>query len=269
MIPDKPKGKQKVTLRIPSVPPLFTYALLVTLLVVALAHFTAPPDADMVLNRLGLEGNAVLEGGQYWRIITALLLTATPAEPGLLSGVFGGFLLLVTLYTLYTVGIEMEKLWGTPRAILVYTLGGASGAAITLLTVPLGLLEPNLPLSAATAGILALIGAEMVYLYKHRRLYRKMAPQRQAFLLVIVLVNLILSAFSARTDFIGAFFALIGGGVLAAFISPYMLPRQHPDDPDALLAEDINPLSRRPIPVTIYTMAVMLVLAIAINLPQG
>ncbi|MEO0563257.1 MAG: rhomboid family intramembrane serine protease [Chloroflexota bacterium] len=256
----------QVSLRIPSNTPIFTYLLWITLLVVALAHFMdVPPAPDPFLDTLSVLGVPLLEQAQFWRLISALLLIATPAEASTGAYILGAVYLGMSLYTLWIVGMEMEPLWGSQRTILVYLLGGGLGGAVSVLLMALGLRDLSLGTTTATAGLMALIGAQMVYLFKHRKLYRQMAPQRQAFLLGVALVNLILAAFAAHADFIGVVFAMIGGGVLAAYISPFMLPRPHPDEPNALLAEDVNPLRGRLIPVTVYTLAVMAVVAAAIQ----
>jgi membrane associated rhomboid family serine protease len=266
MLPQNQKPSEQVSLRIPSTTPLFTYALLFTLLVIAIAHLTTGGGTDMIQNELGLTGQAVIQQQQYTRLLTALLLLGTPATTGAGALIFASIGIIMSLYTLYSVGIEMEQLWGTPRTLLVYTLGGAFGGAVSLLLIPFGGMPPDLPLATASGGILALLGAQLVYLYKHRRLYRAMVPRRQAFLLVLATLNLIVIAFATHTDFIGGILALLAGGVLAAFISPFMLPRQHPDDPNALLAEDVNPLRGQVLAVTLFTMAIMLLVAVTVNL---
>lgn len=271
MLPDKPKKNAdgRVALRIPSGRARLTYTLLFVLLMVALAHFTAPPTADGILDALGLRADAVLGQLQYYRLVSALLLAPTPGAEGALAYALGAAGLVVTLYTLYNVGAEMEAFWGTPRTLLVYSLGGMFGGSVTLLLTALGLFRGDAPIATATGGVLALAGAQVVYLYKHRRLYRVMVPRRQAFLAGLVTVNLVLSAFSARVDFLGTLAALLGGAALAAFISPFMLLRQHPDDPSTLLAEDVNPLAANLLAVGGFGGVVALVVAVAVNLPVG
>jgi len=271
MLPDKPKKNAdgRVALRIPSGTAGFTYALLFVLLLVALAHFTAAPTADAIMARLGLQAAPVLEQLQYYRLVSALLLAPTPGAETALSYILGTVVLVVTLYTLYNVGAEMEAFWGTPRTILVYSLGGMLGGSATLLLAALGFFPADVALATASGGIMAMAGAQVIYLYKHRRLYRVMVPRRQAFLLGLVAANLVLTALSNRADFVGTLVALLGGGALAAFISPFMLPRQHPDDPNALLAEDVNPLAANLLAVGGFSGAVALLVAVAVNLPTG
>jgi membrane associated rhomboid family serine protease len=270
MQPDKPKNSAegRVALRIPSGRAVFTYLLMFVLLMIAVAHVTTAPEVDGIQAQLGLQAAAVLEGLQYFRLVSALLLVPTPATTTVLGYLLGIVAAVVALYTLYSVGMEMEALWGTPRTLLVYSLGGMFGGSVTLLLAALGLYSREAALATATGGVLAMAGAQVVYLYKHRRLYRAMVPRRQAFLGVLVTLNLVLSALSGRVDFVGTLAACIGGAVLAAFVSPFMLPRQHPDDPNALLAEDVNPLAANGVAVSGFMGLVLLVVVVAVNLVE-
>lgn len=260
---ETPKTAQPITLHIPSVTPVFTVTMLFTMFILWLVRIPASAESDAVLMRMGLSGNGVLGLLQYYRLMTSQFLLEGAYPPARWWGVVHGIL---SLYTLYIVGIPTEKLWGNTRTALVFILGGMTGVMVTLLLVPFGLLSASAEMTTASYSILALLSAEMVYLYKHRRLYRVHAQKRQIYLSGLLVVNLIVIAFAPHVDLFGVLGALAGGVLLAAFISPYMLPRRHPDHEQGLLAEDINPLGRRTLFLILYIMGLIGVLVAAILL---
>lgn len=251
---------QPITLHIPSVSPVFTVTMLFTLLLLWVVRLPMSFDSDAVLSRLGFSGNTVLSLSQYYRLMTAQFLLEAAYVPTRILGVLHA---IISAYTLYIVGVPTEKLWGNARTALVFILGGMTGVMVTLLLVPFDLLPANVQMTAASYSILALLAAEMVYLYKHRRIYRVHARRRQFFLVGLAAVNLVLIAFMPHVDLSGVLGSMAGGAVLAALISPYMLPRQHPDDPNGLLAEDANPLARRWWAVSLYIALLIGLLAAA------
>lgn len=252
---------QPVTLHIPSVTPVVTVSLLIVCALMWLVRILNTAPADVTLSAFALQGDALLVQRQYYRLLTSLLLLEGVSVVGILQA-------LLSLYTLYIVGIPTEKLWGSLRMGLVYVLGGLSGAVLSVLSVPLGILDINALMVSAPNAIMALVGAELVYLYKHRVLYRQKARIRQYYLAGLAVLNLLVGAFAPHVDLLGMLAGIGGGALLAAYISPYMLPRQHPDHPNALIADDGNPLRLRWVALSIYSLGVLGIFALAVNLPR-
>lgn len=241
--------KQSVKLRIPSVSPIFTISMLIVGFLTFLARFRADALSDVILQRLGIQGAAVLEQYQLYRLFTAQILLEQFYPPLAYLGIIQA---LLSLYTLYIVGSSMERLWGNTRFALVYVLGGTTGAIVSLLLVASGVIPADIYLVTAPNAILAVLGAEWVYMFKHRRLYTRQGQLRRNYLIGLAVLNLIVGAFVARVDLFGLLGGLVGGGILATIISPLHLPRPHPDEPGALLGEDVNPLHRRTLMLTLY-----------------
>lgn len=254
-------SRQRVSLRLAASNPLITVLLLVVLFFLLIARLNAPEDA--VLQALGVGGESTLRAG-YYRIMTALLLTALPRGGDLWWA--AGHVIL-NFYTLYIVGVSTERIWGSARFGLLYLLGGATGATLTLLLVPLNWLAADRVLSGAVYGVLALVAGELVYLYKHRRLYRAQGNLRRNYLIGLAVLNGVVGLFlPQQVSWLGMLGGLAGGALLAAFISPLHMPRPHPTEPGVLQGEDINPLRARLIFLALYITGVLGLVLISLAL---
>jgi hypothetical protein len=70
----------------------------------------------------------------------------------------------------------------------------------------------------------------------------------------------------ARIDNWAHLGGVIGGVALAWAIGPIYIVRRHPEIPDALLGEDINPLKNRYWTLSVFGIVLMAVLLVARNL---
>ncbi|MFZ4828512.1 MAG: rhomboid family intramembrane serine protease [Phototrophicaceae bacterium] len=252
LVRDIPK-QQQVKLRIPTTSPISTLVLLIFGGILS-AYSVLNPYSTVVLDALGMHPIRVLVDQRLNLIFTSLFVTEGGAEARL---VWGSATLLM-LYTHYIVGMEMERLWGTQRYLLVYMMGGIGGVMMGLLFYSVSApARQSTPFAGMAVAVMATLGAGLVYLIKHRKLLAKPAEVRRNFLLGVAGANLILGAFSPHTDI----FALLGGmmcGLLLGWIiSPYHTLRNHPDEPGVLLAEDVNPLHRHYLPLLAYTIGLV------------
>ncbi|MEM6282879.1 MAG: rhomboid family intramembrane serine protease [Chloroflexota bacterium] len=263
--PDKNASEStgQLTLRIPTVTPAFTAVMLVLLFLLTLVRIPTGPEADTLLQVFGVSGEGALQNRQAYRALTALFLLEQPYATGAASLITGLIALVISLYSFYIIGTSAERLWGHVRFGLVYFLGGMAGTLTTLIFVGAGAIPVGALVVGAPAGIVATLGGEIIYMYRHRKLYGQRGQQRRGFLGMLVLLNLIAGAFAARTDLFGLLGALIGGAVLAWYIAPVHLPRPHPEDPGALLGEDVNPITRRLVPLAVYATGLVALLALA------
>ncbi len=235
--PPKKKPRQQVSLRIPSVSPLLTYLMLFCSGALVLSGIASVETAESLIATLGVNVIAVVNDAQFYRPFSALFLNANPQGPNPAINLAHA---ASTLYLLYIIGSSTERLWGHVRYALVFILGGMAGAVLSM-----SLSAPNVFLVAAANGVLAAGGAELVYLYKHRKLLGRNGRRRRNYLAALMAINLVLAFFAANVDLWGPLGGLIGGAVLGWAISPFHVVRMHPDEPGALLGEDVNPLARR------------------------
>lgn len=254
------KANQQVTLRIPTATPTVTALLVLTLLLLWVANMAQ--GENMLLRQAGLGEASVLEALQLHRLLTSLVLLPAPTERMALTIAMG----LLSLYTLYIVGNSMERLWGNLRFALVYLLVGLLGVVLTLLLMVLGLLPGDGFYAAAPGAVLGLLGAEWMYMRRHRKLYGQRGQQRQLYLAGLAALNIMLMVFAPFVDVVGSLASLAGGVVLAWQAGPLHLPTQHPDEPGALLGEDVNPLRTRWLTLLIFATLILAFLTAALYL---
>ncbi|MFW5696184.1 MAG: rhomboid family intramembrane serine protease [Phototrophicaceae bacterium] len=196
---------------------------------------------------------AVLQFGEYHRLLTSMFLHSLDSP----------FHIVFNMFALYAIGITVERFFGHTRFLVVYFLGGLTGSIFSVLLSPADVVSVG-----ASGAVFAIFGAEMVFLYNHRKLFGEMARTQFRQLVVIALLNFAFGIFSTLSAsgtaidnwaHIGGF---IGGGVITWFIGPILIPRRHPTQPGALTIEDINPLNQRYQPLLAY-VSVMLLLLLA------
>lgn len=246
--------RKQVTLNIPSVTPYITYAVIV-LLVAGFVATAAIPD---LLASGGLAPFPLNYQGEYFRLPLSLFLHTNLAH------------LLVNIFVLYRFGTDQERIFGYWRYGLILLLGGLAGAAFG------SLLPEDVIVRGASSAVCAMLGAELVYLYQHRKLLGAGGRMRRnlviGFLAAALVVGVIYSAGSHINVFANwtPLAGLIGGAVLAWFLAPVFNIVIHPERREEFRAEDINPLrGNKPITIiSLYMSAVILVLMLGRFLSQ-
>jgi membrane associated rhomboid family serine protease len=154
--------------------------------------------SSSALCRLGaLNAPAVIEGGQYWRLLTVMVLHA-----GIIHWAFNS-------YALFIFGPTLETLLGKVRFLALYIGCGfaASGASLLISHTQLGV--------GASGAIFGLLGALVAFFYRRRDVGGRGALQN---LLLVLALNLFIGARVANVDnvaHIGGFLAgLLAMGLL-------------------------------------------------------
>jgi rhomboid protease GluP len=251
--PDEPQN-QRVMLHIPVVRPYVVYALIaINVLIFFLAFYAFSDIQRLQLYNWGANNQrAVLEFGEYYRLLTAMFLHGSLVH------------ILFNMYALWIIGQTVEGLFGHVRFVLIYFLGGLAGSILSVMLNPAGVTSVG-----ASGAVFAIFGAEMIYLYEHRTLLGAIGRAQLRQLLMIAGINFaygILTTFSpggVRIDNWGHVGGFIGGLIMARLIGPIFIVRQHPQVRGALTADDINPLHRRQQPVLIYVSALLTLLILA------
>lgn len=251
---------QQVTLRIPSVSPIVTFALLILYALMLAASLFNRDNTATLLDILSAQPIAILLGQSY-RLLSGLLFIELAVSP---RAWVGALHTAVGLYTLYIVGNATEKLWGNLRFAVLFLLSGLTGSVVSVALTATALVPESATFVTATGAILGALAGELVYLYKHRKLYARRAILRRNFLLGVLVVNLLTGAFAARVDLFGMLGGFVGGVVLASFISPFHLPRQDPEQPTTLITEDVNPLRTRIVPIMLYLVGILGLLVLSV-----
>jgi rhomboid protease GluP len=203
-----------------------TYALLaaniaVFLLITAVSPGTQDPGA---LIAFGAKTNALLERGEWFRLIAPIFIHA-----GILH-------LLLNSYALWMVGMQVEKLYGSARFLLIYLLSGVGGVVGSYIGQALTPESSDLPSVGASGAIFGLFGVLAVFGFRYRReLPPAIRRAVTAGVLPVILINLLIG-FSIRfIDNSAHIGGLLTGAVLALII-PYIAPgRERVSKTDFLL----------------------------------
>lgn len=268
--PAQQAPRQKVMLRIPSVSPTVTYVLLAINIIVFFIR-AASPDLDESIFLWGAShAPDILLNGEYYRLVTAMFLHAGIYGP-LGTYMFANALhIIFNMYILYAVGMSLERLFGHARFLIIYLFGGLGGSVLSLL---LG--NWNSYSVGASGAVFAILGAEFIYLYHHRKLMGEAGRARRNSLISFAVINLLFGIASAipgsqmRIDNWAHIGGLAGGLILAWFISPILTLRAHPEHPGEFLGEDTNPLNKKYWIVSVYLTALVVLVFVGVSLARG
>jgi rhomboid protease GluP len=165
--------------------------------------------------QLGGLNQELVRDGEWWRLITVMFL-----HGGLLHILFNGF-------ALYAFGMEMERLIGGWRFLLIYFLGGLGGS---LLSFGLG----NYPVAVGASGaIFALLGGMTGFLWRHRQVFGSVGRNYLYNLLFTIFINAVITFSIPNIDVYAHF-----GGLAMGLILGYFLPSDYTRRP--VTTENLN-----------------------------
>jgi membrane associated rhomboid family serine protease len=158
------------------------------------------------LHRLGaLEPYAVIVGGEYWRLFTALFLHGGYAHLGF------------NLFALYVLGPPLERSIGAIRFAICYLISGlGSSAGVVVLTI-LGLVHVG-QLVGASGCVMGIVGAWAGFLLRLRHAPR--AKQRLANIVMIVLIQIAFDLSTPQVSMAAHLCGLMTGFVLGLILAP-------------------------------------------------
>lgn len=245
--PQQPRrDDQQVMLHIPFVKPYFIWGIIVINVVIfAIGEFSPTLGFNFIFYGANNQV-AVLIDGEYLRLFSAMFLH------GSLPHVF------FNMYSLYAIGSSVEGLFGHTRLALIYVLGGLTGSLLSVLFN-----GPMVVSVGASGAVFAVFGAEIIYVYQHRKLLGDNGRRQLRQLLIFAGINFAFGLLSSLNlgavsidnwAHIGGF---LGGAFLTWYIGPLFLLRRHPQREGAFLAEDANPLRKSYQAVSLYTAALL------------
>jgi rhomboid protease GluP len=266
---DPQRPRQQLTLHLPRVEPLVTYGLLALNIGVFILRALSPRLNENLLLNGANNPIAVLVDGEYHRLLASMFLHSSIITPDGEYMLQNSLHLIFNMYILYSVGTTLEALFGHWRFGLVYLLGGLAGSVLSTVFNP-----PQTFAVGASGAVFAILGAEFIYLYRHRKLLGEMGRAQMRHLFTLIVINLM---FGLVTEFGGGvridnwahLGGLIGGVVLTWNIGPLLNLQKHPDIPNHVIGVDINPLRRKWWAVSLYISALLLILLVASILARG
>jgi rhomboid protease GluP len=156
---------------------------------------------------LGGKISPLIQMGQFWRLITPILLHDSSLPYGLLHIGFN-------MYALYALGPVLESYYGHGRYLGLYLLGGLGGNILSFLMSP-----GFTPSIGASTSLFGLITAWGIFIFLNRSI---LGPQARAMLnnvVMIVVINLALGL-SGSIDNWGHLGGLITGLAFSWFAGP-------------------------------------------------
>jgi membrane associated rhomboid family serine protease len=131
---------------------------------------------SVTLHRLGsLDFFAVIQKGEFWRLISALFLH------------FNFLHLGFNLFALYVLGPPLEKIIGTIRFAICYLISGIGSTAGVILLTLLKIVRPA-ELIGASGSVMGIVGAWAGFLFRHRQMWQ--AKQRLLNILLIIAIQI-------------------------------------------------------------------------------
>jgi rhomboid protease GluP len=191
-----------------------TYALLAANVGVFLLMEVASGGTNnlQTLIAFGAKTNGLLRSGEWFRLITPVFIHA-----GLLH-------LVLNSYALWVVGMQVEKLYGSARFLLIYLLSGVGGVAGSYLGQTLLPRPFDAPSVGASGAIFGLFGVLAVFGFRYRR---EMPPAiRRAMtagVLPVIVINLFIGFSIEFIDNSAHIGGLLTGAALTLVI-PYIAP---------------------------------------------
>lgn len=204
-----PPGPPMVRIQLPPHNPWMVYTILgLTIAIFALQMLSQSLLRVDYLAALGMKYNDAIRAGQFWRLLTPVLLHGSVIHIGF------------NMYALYVIGPGLERFYGHGRFLLLYLIGGFAGNVLSFILSP----EPSL---GASTAIFGLIAAEGIFILKNRFLFGAEARPLIVNIGMIILINLALGL-SPGIDNWGHLGGLIGGLAFAWFAGPLLHLRQQP-----------------------------------------
>jgi rhomboid protease GluP len=197
-----PTGKTQIILRLPPRKPVVTYVTLGITIVVFLlqlgSEFLYQIDYPLFfLSKI----NEYIQVGQFWRLITPVLLHGSIAHIGF------------NMYALYALGPELERFYGHWRFLALYLIGGFTGNVFSFL------FSDSISVGASTA-IFGLVAAQGIFIFKNKQFFRNTRKALTNIIMVIAF-NLVLGL-SPGIDNFGHLGGLIGGASFAWLAGPLL-----------------------------------------------
>jgi len=193
--------------------PFFTYVLLgLNALVFLMMELAGGSQNNEILVRFGANYGPLILQGQLWRLFTSMFL-----HIGLQHLVFNSI-------GLFIFGVEMERIYGRYRYLVIYLLAGLFGSLASF-----AVKGPYQFSAGASGAIFGIIGMNLAFFWVYRHKLGEYGRQRRRMVWVLIIINLVLGYTVLPSDNMAHI-----GGTVAGFILGYALaPRYSIDHSDS------------------------------------
>lgn len=186
-------------------PPYVTFAILAVTIVIGVLELFGPRTLSRDLVNLLALTKTGMEHGQYWRLLTVVLVH----DPS-------SFLhLAFNMYALYIIGPLVEALYGPVRYTLIYLVAAAGGSAASFVF-------SNAAVSVGASGaIFGLFSVLLVSNVVHKPLLTRNARALTQQIVMLIGINLVISVVVPGIDIS----AHVGGLIAGAWLGLVIVPR--------------------------------------------
>lgn len=154
-------------------------------------------DIDVnVLNMLGAKNNELISNGEYYRLISCMFLHGNLIH------------IASNMYSLYSVGYIVEKVYGKTRYILIYFISGIISSIFSFA------FSSGISVGASGA-IFGVLGAVLVFAFKLRQ---KMGKELLINILSVIALNIFIGLSLTNIDNFAHAGGLIGGIIVSIIV---------------------------------------------------
>ncbi|MDM8526802.1 rhomboid family intramembrane serine protease [Anaerolineales bacterium HSG24] len=218
-------------LSIPFNKPVVTYPMIgVIVLVFGIFAFQAGGTGTRLYSSMliiyGANFGQYIVEGEVWRFFTSMFLHGSPAH------------LLFNAYALFIFGLEMERIFGADRYLVIYTLSGLFGSLTSFATNGINTFSVG-----ASGAIFGIIGMNLAYFLIHRKQMGQFGRQRVSSILMIIGINIMFGLAMPNIDNMAHMGGLAAGFLMGLGLAPrYNV--QNPGTYDAHLVDTISLYNR-------------------------
>ncbi len=200
---DQPSPPSPVALPLPLYQPLFTYILLGAIIIIWVLMQLAGRTWQLeIMAAFANYGPAILQG-EIWRLLTSMFLHAN------LQHIF------FNAYSLYILGMGMERLYGSGRFLVVYMLAGLFGSLLSFAGRGPAVLSVG-----ASGAIFGLIGMQLAFFLIHHRTFGSSGRAQIMNTLLVIGFNLFLGFTIPGIDNLAHIGGLVAGFALGYGLTP-------------------------------------------------
>ncbi len=196
---------QRVRVTLPLAPPRAVYALLaINVIMFGITLLLAGRIGNSgALYVLGAKENRAIDAGQWWRLLTPMVLHGNLTH------------LLFNSWALYSFGMEAERMFGTARFLAVYLLAGLAGSIASYM------FNPDALSVGASGAIFGLLGALAAFSFSARSLIGWEASKMQlGQMATLVVINLAFGLAVPNIDNSAHIGGLLAGGLVGLGLAP-------------------------------------------------
>lgn len=192
-----------------------TFALLGIIVVIFLLQSVEQPNffnvtwpscfgGSKILHDWASCGPAMIQGGELWRLFTLMFLHGNAAHIGF------------NALALYSLGMDMERIYGRYRFLFIYIFGGLVGSLLSFLVS-----GPREFSVGASGAIFAVAGMNLAFFYSYRNKLGKFGEERFRSMLRVVGINLVIGFVLIRVNNLAHIGGLLGGAALGYLFLPW------------------------------------------------